>query len=280
MLKAARMIRDGSRADLDALRDLFARANDAPYDLAAVAAEKCFGDGIAGAPALRLFERDGTIAGAAVTSGKWLRVLAVDRDARRSGIGSALLRDAEALGARVIAAEPGNYFTPGVWENDSASQSFLRAHGYREAAATTNLDVGLSGIEAPAGVRRASHADADRVLAFIEREFGRIWRFEAAKAFERDLPPLYISEEHQRVTGFAAHDLNNRGLGFFGPAGVEKAARGRGTGCLLVLASLADLRRLGYTRAVIPWTDALGFYGRCCGAKPAHRFVAFAKAQP
>ena len=33
--------------------------------------------------------------------------------------------------------------------------------------------------------------------------------------------------------------------------------RGRGIGCQLLLASLADLRRLGYERAVIPWTDAL-----------------------
>jgi hypothetical protein len=52
--------------------------------------------------------------------------------------------------------------------------------------------------------------------------------------------------------------------------------RGRGLGCALLLASLGDLRRLGYARAVIPWTDALDFYRKCCGAEPEHRFITFA----
>jgi hypothetical protein len=37
------------------------------------------------------------------------------------------------------------------------------------------------------------------------------------------------------------------------------------------------MRRLGFSRAVIPWTDALEFYRKCSGAEPAHRFAAFAK---
>ena len=47
------MIRPGTRDDLPALRTLFRGANDGPYDLALVAEEKCFGEGIAGAPHLR-----------------------------------------------------------------------------------------------------------------------------------------------------------------------------------------------------------------------------------
>lgn len=279
------MIRTATDHDLPALRELFTRANDAPYDLAAVAAEKCFGDGIAGAPTTRVFEHDGVMQGAAVTSGKWLRILAVDRDARRRGIGSALLADANAT---VIFAEPGNYFTPGVLLTDESTRGFLRARGYQETQATWNLEVDLAAYgggdaAAPAGgtpAFRCIHDDAERVLAFVEREFGRIWRFEAAKAFERDLPPAFISEADGAITGFAVHDVNNRGLGFFGPTGVAKSMRGKGIGCQLLLASLADLRRLGYARAVIPWTDALEFYRKCCGAKPAHRFVAFARSQP
>jgi hypothetical protein len=42
-----------------------------------------------------------------------------------------------------------------------------------------------------------------------------------------------------------------------------------------LLASLADLHRLGYDRAVIPWTDAFDFYRKCSGAEPTHRFIAF-----
>ena len=69
-------------------------------------------------------------------------------------------------------------------------------------------------------------------------------------------------------------DVNNRGLGFFGPTGVKTSLRGRGIGGRLVRASLTDLKRLGHRKAVIPWTDALDFYAKCCGAKPAHQFIA------
>ncbi|MFP5247594.1 MAG: GNAT family N-acetyltransferase [Thermoanaerobaculia bacterium] len=270
------MIRTAGPNDLPALRALFARANDAPYDLAAVAEEKCFGLGIAGAPVVRVVDENGVIHGAAVICGKWLRILAVTPESRRKGIGTALLQDAEAHGATVIAAEPGNYFTPGVPMEDEGARAFFEARGYSETRSTWNLDVTLTGnvIE---HVRRPEPADADRVLAYVEREFGRIWQFEVAKAFDHELPVAFIAEEHGAITGFAVHDVNNRGLGWFGPTGVAKELRGRGIGARLLEASLDDLRRLGYERAIIPWTDALDFYAKASGAKPAHRFVAFAR---
>jgi GNAT superfamily N-acetyltransferase len=271
------MIRTASAADLAGLRELFERANDAPYDLAAVAEEKCFGDGIAGAPVTRIVEQDGRIVAAAVESGKWLRLLVVDRDLRRRGLGSALLAD---TAVAVIAAEPGNYFVPGVPVADAASLAFFAARGFLETQRTWNMHVDLDTLPAPAAedVRRPSADEAERMLAFVEREFGRIWRFEAAKAFARELPPAFITEEQGEITGFAAHDLNNRGLGFFGPTGVSKTLRGRGIGARLLLASLADLRSMGFTRVVIPWTDALEFYRKVCGATPAHQFATMVRA--
>lgn len=265
------MIRIAAPDDLPRLRELFQRANDAPYDLAAVAEEKCFGAGIAGRPETRVVEENGRVRAAAVRCGKWLRLLVVDRDARRRGFGTRLLAD----GLSVIAAEPGNYFTPGVPLDDEGSRAFFRARGFVETATTWNLDVAL-GRFTSSGVRRPSRREAERVLGFVEREFGRIWRFEAAKAFECDIPPAFIAEEQGEITGFAVHDVNNRGLGFFGPTGVAAAARGRGVGGKLLLASLADLQSAGYSRAVIPWTDALEFYRKVCGAVPARQFVTMA----
>ena len=66
-----------------------------------------------------------------------------------------------------------------------------------------------------------------------------------------------------------------RGLGFFGPTGVAKHLRGRGYGRELLLASLADMREKGYERAIIPWTDALEFYRKSCGATIHERFATF-----
>ena len=271
------MIRPGIRDDLPALRALFGSANDGPYDLARVAEEKCFGEGIGGAPQLRVIENHGAIQAAAVFCGKWLRILVVARDARRTGLGSALLAEAESRGVTIIAAEPGNYFTPGVVTTDANSRRFLLERGFAEGPSTQNLEVTPGAFDDAETVRRPPHAEKERVLAFIEREFGRIWQFEASKAFDRETPPLFVTEENDSITGFAAHDVNNRGLGFFGPTGVAKAMRGRGLGCALLRASLADLKRLGFTRVVIPWTDAIAFYDRCSGAEPAHQFVAFAK---
>lgn len=274
------MLRTAGPQDLPALRDLLAGANDAPYDIAVVAEEKCFGPGIDGRPVVRVFEESGRMLAVAVVCGRWIRLLAVARDARRRGIGRMLVADAEAMGATLVAAEPGNYFTPGIPMADEVSRTFCHAIGYIETRWTWNLEVGLEGIEAPADVVRPTLADADRVLHFIEAEFGKIWRIEASRAFDRDLPTAFIAEERGNVTGFAVHDVNNRGLGFFGPTGVAKSMRGRGIGARLLLASLADLRRLGYAEAVIPWTDAIEFYRKSCGAKPAHRFIAFAKPRP
>ena len=270
------MIRTASLNDLVPLRALFARANDAPYDLSAVAEEKCFGDGFSGAPTVRVY---GDMQGAVVTCGKYVRILIVDRSARRQGIASALLTDAEQRGASVIAAEPGNYLTPGIVDTDTASIAFLHKYGYQETRSTHNLEVETRRL-VDSSTRRPSSEERDRVLAFIERNFGKIWRFEASKAFDLETPNAFITEENGEITGFAVHDVNNRGLGFFGPTGVTTAMRGRGIGCQLLLASLADLHRLGYARAIIPWTDALTFYRKCSGAEPAHRFVAFAKPQP
>lgn len=263
------MIHSVTRPDLPRLRELFTRANDAPYDLSAVAEEKCFGPGIEGEPAVRVY---GDFEGAAVICGKYLRILAVDRAARRQGIGSALLADAVARGAQIAFAEPGNYFTPGV-----ADPSFFAKHGWRETAATQNLEATSLPDAIPAGVTRAAHDRREEILAFIEREFGRIWRFEVTPAFDRETTPLFITEESGTITGFAAHDVNNRGLGFFGPTGVARSMRGRGLGKRLLLASLADLRTMGYSRVVIPWTDAVEFYAKSCGAVVRGRFVTMSR---
>ncbi len=257
------MIRSASEKDLDRIRSLLAEANDAPYDLLRVAEEKCFGAGYEGPPQPRIW---GDFEGIAVTCGKYLRLLAVDRASRNRGVGSELLRDAESLGAHVIAAEPGNYFTPGVTQS---LVPFFKKRGYRETVRTQNLIVDKLVEDSGhplSGQPRAA------VLHFIEQNFGSIWRFEASRAVS-----LFAAEEDSQIAAFAAIDANNRGLGFFGPTGVAKAFRGRGLGRRLLLASLADLRRLGYHRAVIPWTDAIEFYRKSSGARIEHRFVILRK---
>ena len=136
-----------------------------------------------------------------------------------------------------------------------------------------DLSVGQAILPVRAGeIACATQSNREAVLHFIEQNFGPIWRFEASRG-----AALFSVEHDGQIAGFSTHEANNRGLGTFGPAGVREALRGRGLGRKLLVASLADLSRLGYHRAVIPWTDAIEFYRKSCGAKIAHRFVILRK---
>lgn len=253
---------------LPAITDLLARANGAPYDITPVAEEKVFGAGSFGEPVVRVH---GDSEGVSVTCGHYLRLLAVDPARRGRGIGTELLREAESRGISIIAAEPGNYFTPGIVDTDTATLAFFRKRGYADAGRTQNLS-------APTDNRQPATVKDDRredVLQFIEQTFGKIWRFEASKAEK-----IFYAEAEGEIAAFAAQEANNRGLGAFGPTGVAPRFRGRGFGREVLLASLRELRRNGYSHAVIPWTDAIDFYRKSCGAQIAHRFVIMRRIAP
>jgi GNAT superfamily N-acetyltransferase len=248
------LIRTATRTDLPRIVEILRRGNDTAYDIEAVAEEKCFGHGFTGEPRVRLFGDEGV----AVTCGKYLRLIAVDRDRRGRGVGTALLRDAA---AEVIGAEPGNYFTPGVLHDQAG---FFLRRGYKETASTWNLHMSFP---AERGIWAGGEKPASptpEMLDFVRQHFGRIWEFEAARAETA----FYLED-----TAFAVVEANNRGLGTFGPTGVAKAKRGLGHGRTLLRAALTHLAAKGYDRAIIPWTDAVEFYRRSCGAEPAHRFV-------
>ena len=243
--------------------DLLERANETPYDIARVAEEKVFGKGLRGEPVVRVHEEHGRLLGISVTCGRVLRLIAVDPKHRLRGIGSKLLH------GHVAFAEAGNYFTPGVIESDTATRAFFAKHGVIEERWTSNLETTLLPDGIPSGVQRVSDATRERLLDFVATRFGRAWRFECANAGDR----LFFIEHNGEIAGFSAHDANNRGLGFFGPTGVAESMRGRGFGTLLLRASLADLRSMGYARVVIPWTEAIDFYAKACAARVTHRFV-------
>lgn len=272
-------LRIARRDDLPLLRALFDAGNDAPYDLARVAEEKCFGRGMAGLPVTIVAELADGFAGSVTVCGSAIRLITVRRDARGRGIGSALLTAAETAiaGARIVLGhEAGNYFVPGL--PASIDPTFFERRGFKRVGTAVDLAVDLRSIpDAADDVMRPTVAQRDEVTRFIASAFGAAWAFEAARAFENDPPSLFVARADGTIVGFSAHDANNRGLGFFGPAGVEPGQRGTGIGRALLSASLRDLRRLGYGRAIIPWAANTGFYERSCGASVAHTYIQLAK---
>jgi mycothiol synthase len=291
-----------SLSDLPAAMELLAAA--CPFDRAAeVAEEKLFGQ----APSpdepphpLGVW-REGELAGVACVSGDRLRLLAVAPAHRGHGVGQQLLAAGEKLALAAGAAalhlldQPGNYLAPGVDERNVETLDWLRRRGYVVAGEPrTNLLVDLTAnpkvtaaraaevaaaVEAAGGyrVRRATAADDERLRERIAAAFGGAWPFEVARALSLPEPGVHLAERDGELCGFAAHDGNNRGLGWFGPAGTWPAHRGRRLGEALLLACLVDIARHAAT-AEIAWVGPEGFYEASCGIAGRRIFVPMKKA--
>lgn len=290
--------------DLPAATELLAEA--CLFDRAAeVAAEKLFGPSPAAAEpphpmGLRL--EDGRLAGVACVSGNRLRLLAVAPAHRGRGHGSALLAAAEDIVLHAGAAalhildQPGNYLAPGLDQRNTETLTWLTRRGFVSAGAPrTNLLVALRGnpkVSAqraaevasavaahPAGyrLRRAGLGDAPALLPAIAAQFGGAWPFEVERALQLPEPGVHLAEQNGALCAFAAHDGNNQGLGWFGPAGTWPAHRGRRLGEALLLACLADLARTAATTAEIAWIGPEGFYESSCGITGRRIFLPLKK---
>ncbi|HUF16773.1 MAG TPA: GNAT family N-acetyltransferase [Thermoanaerobaculia bacterium] len=282
-------LRHASPDEVEQLRAIFDRASDAPYPIVPVFDEKLLA-GTAGRAEITVATREGEVVAGMVCCGAHLRLLAVSRGHRNQGAGTRLLALAERHAAAsgferlIIAGEPGNYFTPGIWLNDERTIGFFRARGYRVRSEPVNLTVQLNDSPfldqtPPTGrVVGASHEERMAVKRWIEDEFGPIWAFEAGKSFEHPQPSIFIHREGGEIRGFSAHCANNAALGTYGPAGVGRRWRRNGYGSGLLLASLADLKVRGFSAAIIQWAAALDFYERTCGAVVSERFVVLEKA--
>ncbi len=290
-----------TRADLPSVRDFLARGCDLP-DAALVAEEKLFG----AAPGHLKTESFGAFSeqeplGVAAASGKWLRMLAVRPDARGRGIGTSLLAMAESAIASTGAAaartldQPGNYLAPGIEAGDAETLTWFAHRGYREAGRNTNLLIDLADnptVSPAALAQRTAHAaaagyavaraDRDRaavIAGAIGATFGPVWAFEVERAMAADPAGVHVAVHRASgdVAGFAAHDGNNRGLGWFGPAGTFEGHRRRGLGAALLVACLLDVARAGKRTGIISWIGPRDFYARAVGVAGERRYVVLEK---
>jgi mycothiol synthase len=262
-----------------------------------VADEKLFGLGPQGAPSAFGAWDGGRLVGVAAFASRWLRVLAVVPGARQRGAGSALLAACEAAArdageTRMSALDqPGNYLAPGVDERNSETIAWLERRGWvRKEELRTNVLVDVRGnsrvsakraADAAAAatargyeVRRARANEAE-LLAAVSGEFGGAWPFELERALAYDPPGVHVALKDGAYCAFAAHDGNNRGLGWFGPTGTWPAHRGQGLGEALLLGCLVDV---GTERAQceVAWIGPRPFYEKVAGIASERRFVVLA----
>ena len=118
--------------------------------------------------------------------------------------------------------------------------------------------------DADVTVRRALPPELGLVTAWIRKKFDDRWASETTVAFTRQPPSCFLATKAGKLIGFACYDATARG--FFGPTGVDEAARGGGVGHALLLASLLDMRSQGYGYGVIGGAGPVDFYVRTVGA--------------
>jgi hypothetical protein len=128
-----------------------------------------------------------------------------------------------------------------------------------EALAARMKDAGIT-------IRRALAPEARLVTDWVAANFGNGWASETAVALSRLPPTCYIATRDRKLVGFACHESIARG--FFGPTGVEETSRGLGIGHALLLASLIDLKSMGYAYAIIGDVGPSAFYEKTVGAMP------------
>ncbi len=240
------------------------------------------------------------LVGVACTSGATLRLLAVAPAQRGRGLGSRLLdeceRHARDHGAVVLSAldQPGNYLAPGVDERNVETLAWMSRRGFVAGSAPrVNLVVDVRGNPKVSPARASALADTARAKGYelrraevgdraglweaITEEFGGTWPLEVGRAMERAEPAVHVAVRAGRFCAFAAHDGNNAGLGWFGPAGTWPTHRGQGLGEALLLACLEDVAR-DHRQCEIAWIGPEAFYEKSCGVAGRRIFRPMKKA--
>jgi GNAT superfamily N-acetyltransferase len=115
-------------------------------------------------------------------------------------------------------------------------------------------------------LRRALVPELRSICDWIEPRFGAGWAAEATAALMRQPATCFIAHQGPALLGFACHDATMKG--FFGPTGVDEAARGKGIGHALLITTLLDMHAQGYAYAVIGGAGPVDFYQKSVGAIP------------
>jgi GNAT superfamily N-acetyltransferase len=224
----------------------------------------------------------------------YIKLLCVDSNERRKGIASDLYRKIEekfkindVKVIRIYESYP-NYFMPGVDPFYTEAVCFFEKKGFKKFGDTSNLSADLLEQnfstsldeekleQADIVIRRADKKDSEKVFRFIDNIFPA-WHSEVSEAFKNNPISLFIALFNGEVKAFSAYEGNNRGTGWFGPMGTDNSFRGKGIGSVLLKKCLADMKEIGFVKAVIPWVGPIPFYMNYANAKVERVFWRYEK---
>ena len=113
-------------------------------------------------------------------------------------------------------------------------------------------------------IRKPSGPENHVILNWVSTQFGAGWASETAAAISNRPRTCFVAVKKNAIIGFACYDAT--ALGFFGPIGVEKAHRRKGTGTALMTACLLDMKLKGYGYAIVGAVENPAYYQKAVGA--------------
>lgn len=230
-----------------------------------------------------------------------LSAFLVAPEARRRGLGSALLARAEAWlrergAARLHLGRDSYHFFPGApLDGDPGSEAllaFLAARGFALENEEHDVYAELGELDLEALGRTVKRAPGYATLpyeprlraateAFFKANFPGRWYADTMEAIDAGMRPqdllVLLEEASGAVVGFSRiYEASSTVLGpgvywrgimgsapcGLGPIGVDESRRGLGLGLRLLYDSLVELRRRGGRGMMIDWTDLVDFYAK------------------
>jgi mycothiol synthase len=209
-----------------------------------------------------LFEVDGRLAGAASAASRGGDLVQGDGyvhpDLRGRGVGSAILRLTEERAREHGAARIHN----GTLHADTAGRALLEASGYAHVRSFLRMEISLAdeppAPQLPEGLRLVAMTEADdeQVYEATEEAFADHWEHHARPFDEwrsrragHDRSLWLGVRDGDELAAVSLNVEERFGAGWIDVVATRRAWRGRGLAQALLLASFAELRRRGQTRA-------------------------------
>jgi len=114
-------------------------------------------------------------------------------------------------------------------------------------------------------IRKPIGPEKHLIVQWVADNFGVAWAGETDVAFANRPRSCFVAVKNEMIAGFACYDAT--ALGFFGPVGVDRLHRRKGTGTALLMACLLDMKLKGYAYAVVGAVKDTDFYKISVGAQ-------------